>query len=433
MTGRGQIKITNNAPGMDAEKLGNAVRAGYSGNNAVDKLGLFGMGFNVATARLGACTEVWTTRVEDDAWNGVRIDFDDLESSGTFSTPLLSRPKGAGEQWQHGTEVVISKLEADRASYLRTPGGSRYTRDKLSRVYSKIIEELGLELIFAGQGISVRKFCLWNETRSVDTKSRFGRVPVKLPIEKDFGERDYCSDCWVWLMEHEIVCPACNTTVSVRKRPRILSGWIGIQRFFDMEDYGIDLIRNGRVIEERSKHFFSWENDDGETLLEYPIDQTYWGGRIVGQIDCDFVPLASHQKDSFDHSSREWRMMVEEVRGQGPILQNRRRPSGFIDENTSPLAKLHAAYRRGQPAGLRWLVPGDSEGKGINVEPKKWAGLYWRGDTDYQDDDKWYQAASGAEEINNRRRGASLVPFPARYVDTGKLPLTLDSCLRGND
>ena len=27
----------------------------------------------------------------------------------------------------------------------------------------------------------------------------------------------------------------------------------------------------------------------------------------------------------------------------------------------------------------------------------------------------------------------ALVPFPARFVDTGKLPLTLDSCLRGND
>ena len=26
-----------------------------------------------------------------------------------------------------------------------------------------------------------------------------------------------------------------------------------------------------------------------------------------------------------------------------------------------------------------------------------------------------------------------VVPFPARFVDTGKLPLTLDSCLRGND
>ena len=27
----------------------------------------------------------------------------------------------------------------------------------------------------------------------------------------------------------------------------------------------------------------------------------------------------------------------------------------------------------------------------------------------------------------------SLVLFPDRFVDTGKLPLTLDSCLRGND
>ena len=26
-----------------------------------------------------------------------------------------------------------------------------------------------------------------------------------------------------------------------------------------------------------------------------------------------------------------------------------------------------------------------------------------------------------------------LVPFPVRFVDTGRLPITLDSCLRGND
>ena len=31
------------------------------------------------------------------------------------------------------------------------------------------------------------------------------------------------------------------------------------------------------------------------------------------------------------------------------------------------------------------------------------------------------------------RTPLQLVPFPARFVDTGKLPLTLDSCLRGND
>ena len=43
---------------------------------------------------------------------------------------------------------------------------------------------------------------------------------------------------------------------------------------------------------------------------------------------------------------------------------------------------------------------------------------------------------TGCSTLPERLAGlvqSSLVPFPARYVDTGKLPLTLDSCLRGND
>ena len=35
--------------------------------------------------------------------------------------------------------------------------------------------------------------------------------------------------------------------------------------------------------------------------------------------------------------------------------------------------------------------------------------------------------------MSTAHRRPFLVPFPARFVDTGKLPLTLDSCLRGND
>ena len=41
----GLIRIADNAPGMDPALLERAVRAGYSGNTSVDKLGLFGMGF----------------------------------------------------------------------------------------------------------------------------------------------------------------------------------------------------------------------------------------------------------------------------------------------------------------------------------------------------------------------------------------------------
>ena len=409
LAGRGSIKVSDNASGMAYQKLESAVRAGYSGNNSVDKLGLFGMGFNVATARLGNRTEVWTSRAEDSEWGGVRIDFDDIEAAGSFRTPLLLRPKVPAETYKHGTEVIISKLDIDRASYLRTPRGLSATRSRLGRIYNKIMRDIGLKIVVADQNLGTRDFCLWNEGRFVESGKRFGRVPAKLPIERDFGNCNYCDDCWVWLLGNEELCPSCGSAENVRLRARTLSGWIGIQRFFDMEDYGIDLIRNGRIIEERSKHFFSWEGDESsQRVLEYPIDQTFWGGRIVGELNIDFVPLASHQKDSFDRNTREWRMVVEAVRGQGPILQNVRKTSGLQDENRSPLARLHTGYRRGQPAGLRWLVPGDANGKGINTEPQRWADLYWRGEPEYQSDEKWYEAVRLAEEAKTGGRGVRL-------------------------
>ena len=57
-----KITVRDNGPGMDQETLANAVRAGWTGNDPVNNLGMFGMGFNIATARLGTQTHVWTTR-----------------------------------------------------------------------------------------------------------------------------------------------------------------------------------------------------------------------------------------------------------------------------------------------------------------------------------------------------------------------------------
>ena len=205
--GSGFIKISDNAPGMDPSLLERAVRAGYSSNNSVDKLGLFGMGFNVATARLGNRTEVWTTRAYDDYWSGVRIDFDDMEKSDTFQVPALTRGKTPGEQNRHGTEILVTKVDVERASYLRSPGGLRLTRRQLSRVYNKIMRELGLKVVVVGQVLKAREFCSWDKDRSVDTGSRFGRVPALLPIDFNLGERRYCNDCWVWLLSQDRICP----------------------------------------------------------------------------------------------------------------------------------------------------------------------------------------------------------------------------------
>ena len=63
------IEITDNAAGMSIDQLQNAVRAGYTSNDPIGNLGLFGMGFNIATARLGEETTVLSTR-KGDTGNG---------------------------------------------------------------------------------------------------------------------------------------------------------------------------------------------------------------------------------------------------------------------------------------------------------------------------------------------------------------------------
>ena len=60
------------------------------------------MGFNIATARLGSVTEVWTTRQGDTEWHGLEIDFEKLRQQKHFKTPHIVRPKADVDQ--HGTD-----------------------------------------------------------------------------------------------------------------------------------------------------------------------------------------------------------------------------------------------------------------------------------------------------------------------------------------
>lgn len=56
-SGQSRLRVRDNGPGMSASVLETAVRAGWTGNNPVDSLGLFGMGFNIATARLATLNQ----------------------------------------------------------------------------------------------------------------------------------------------------------------------------------------------------------------------------------------------------------------------------------------------------------------------------------------------------------------------------------------
>ena len=396
-SGKGAITIKDNASGMMPDDLKNAVRAGYSGNDPVEKMGLFGMGFNISTARMGRRTEVWTTMAEDPVWTGIIIDFDSLERQKTFQAPMETRKKSASEiaEGLHGTEIRITHLEADRARPLTRGIGKRKTRDKLAKIYGRVMDRLGIDINYDGDRIAPYKHCAWDSTRSVETQA-FGRVPARLDIDVTLDPKRFCTTCWVWLQDGDDICPSCGLTENVIERERRLKGWIGIQRYFDKEHFGIDLIRNGRIIEELDKSFFTFIDDNSEKMLEYPIDATHWGGRIIGELEIDFVRV-SHQKDAFDKLDPEWKKVVEIVRGKSPLQPKVAERMG-LGRNESPLARLFAGYRKGY-AGLKDLVPGLPDGSGLNTGlVKEYVEKFYIGDTAYQRDEKWYELVLQAEK-----------------------------------
>jgi hypothetical protein len=420
----GKIRVADNGMGMTPETLEHAVKAGYSGNDPVEKLGLFGMGFNIATARLGRRTEVWTITPDASEWTGLVIDFDELERLGRFQAPRLSRPRGVDEGHIHGTQIVISKLDIDRVRPLITGRGRSVTMQKLGRIYTRLISSINLEVKVDGEKITPRPHCVWDTSRRVET--HLGPVAAIQPVNVELPPRPYCKTCWNWLNAGEKVCPVCGSGEAVAQRERVIRGWLGIQRFFDRWHYGIDLIRNGRLIEELDKSFFSWENPDTSDIeLEYPIDTMHWGGRIVGEIEIDFVRI-SHQKDAFDKHDPQWQLVTKAIRGDSPIRPHVAKAGGY-PVNVSPLAQLFAGYRTGRAAGLQYLVPGDTSGKGMNEECKRWADLFWAGNADYQTDEKWYEAVLVAEEAKRKPAPATSAraeevageaPFEAEETET---------------
>ncbi len=393
----GKLVIKDNGSGMNSDQLQHAVRAGYSGNDPVEKMGLFGMGFNISTARLGRRTEVWTTTSESSQWIGVVIDFDRLEKSQTFITPVKNREKNEFElQTQvHGTEVQVMKLEPDRIRPLIKGVGKTNTRNKLGKIYGRVMASLGVTIIYGGDNLKPWQHCTWDARRTVPTKN-FGNVPARLDIEKELDPRRYCTTCWIWLGKDEKECPSCGSTDHLIERRRRLKGWIGVQRYFDKQKYGIDLIRNGRIIEELDKSLFYFEDNQGDKVLEYPIDATHWGGRIVGELEIDFVRV-SHQKDSFDKLDPEWKHVVEIVRGNSP-LRPQIAAQMALEINTSPLAKLYAGFRSGH-VGLKELVPGNAKGDGMNEGlVREYVDRFYGGEEEYQTDDKMYELVRQGEE-----------------------------------
>jgi Histidine kinase-, DNA gyrase B-, and HSP90-like ATPase len=343
--GGGEVIVEDNGPGMTLEQLVNAARAGYSASSPIENLGLFGMGFNIAMARLGGITEFRSGIKGESSWSILQIDLASLQNSGRFVIIPRFEHKTPEE---HGTRVTIKRLRQElvnqMAAGVRGPTRHSVTglRQWIGRTYTRFLRDSNLRfsskklsILVNGEEVEPYRWCVWGPNRFVEVgaSSRLGE-PEQLLAYKQFdqvlGGGLYCLSCLSWQPEGIQpggTCAFCREPNLV-ERIRKIKGWLGVQRHLHEEEYGIDFLRNGRAILQWDKRIFTWTDpNSGRTELEYPIDEPRARhGRIVGEVEIDHVPV-HYQKDSFEEDSRLWKEVIDNLRGTSPLrpqITNRR-------------------------------------------------------------------------------------------------------------
>lgn len=386
-TAAARISVRDNGPGMSSETLEHAVRAGWSGNSPLGSLGLFGMGFNIATARLGLVTEVWTSRAGDPHEIGIRIDLEELKAQRNFRVARQTRPKA--DHTAHGTEIVISKLKPEQRAWLARGQNTTAMRKHLAKAYSALLSPESGNAVFYlelnGTRIQARRHCTWSAERHVETSN--GTVHAVERFNVALPARSYCAACMQTLPDGETTCPTGSDSCRVVTVDRRVRGWVGIQRYLHDTDFGLDIIRNGRKIELGIKDLFEWREGDSSEI-EYPTDDQRKRGRFVGEIHLDHCRV-SYTKDRFERDDPAWGEMVRLVRGDGPLQPLKAKTLGY-GTNNSPLFRLFQAFRRTSPQGKnglwsRVLVVKDNE------RALEMAGLFENNEPDYLGDERWWQ------------------------------------------
>ena len=385
----GEVWVSDNGPGMSLDQLRSALRAGWSSNDRVGRLGLYGVGFNIATARLGHVAVVKTARTEDPAWTVVTLDLRALAKGDHYDLPLTAEPKTS--PGEHGTVVVIRDLKPEHHETLSRRQAK--IKDNLGDVYSHLLAQRGFVLKVDRYPVKPRLPCLWDESRFVVRNGE--RIPAIIKIDEHLADRYVCLDCGTWQDDLDGRCESCGSG-RLKMEPRRIWGWVGIQRYLHATDYGIDFIRNGRKILVRDTSMFQWQDPDdpsGRGASEYPLEVPR-AGRIVGEIHVDHVRV-NYQKSAFDYDTPDWKKVVQVVRGRGPLQPKLAAAAGY-GPNASPLAKLLSGYRRND-AGLKYLIPGDGK-YALHDRAREWAQLFRAGDPKYQSDEEWYRAAQRHDE-----------------------------------
>ena len=467
--GEGSFLIRDNGPGLDRIGLMRALSAGYSTQAKFGGLGLFGVGFNIATGKIGCRTVVTTARAQDDFATRATLDLPEMSMQGDFKPPNETIPKPEG--MNQGTWVEVDSWWPSghgNADFIKTMANVSQARvlESLGRRYGTLLRgdagdvKIGIE-VYSSHGsdpdpVVAYEHCVWDEERFVEDRSRakFGLVSAQIHFDDVIGSTRRCKKDGTTVATPANSCPQCQSGEFVTIEERI-RGWVGIQRFDDTNSFGVDVIRNGRTILTGEKEaFFSREDDLGQVTREYPVDDQT--GRIVGEVHIDHAQV-DFLKQRFERDEA-WSRAMEFVRGLS--LQWEQWPDGYV--NDSPVSKLNSAYKKirvkenGARASL-YMGEWDPVAKkpkriGREVE-REFYKKFKVGEPGFYDDAEWWKLVEGADRppppqtvpchdcgFQNRNDATEcggcghLLQSKACVVCTKEIPLLATSCPEcGND
>lgn len=397
--GIGVLRIRDNGPGMTPEQAEHAIKAGYSGNNSIDRLGLFGMGFNISTSKFGRVTIFSTARIEDDLSTSVVIDLEKISQTKSYQIEAVRSPKTA--EFKNGTIIEIKGWWPEgnaNNGFIKKLINYRFPkiREQLGRRYATILREKKVNIILNGEPCEAYEHCVWDSSRYVERNGQ--KIPARYDFDEVVGSKRRCSKCRAILPDNYTECPNCHST-EIRTVEEHVKGWVGIQRYDDASDFGIDLIRNGRAIRIAEKTaFFEYVDEfSKESIKDYPIDSPY--GRIVGEVHLNFVPV-DFLKQDFQRSSDEWAKAMKVLRGESSLQP---RQDG-ADKNNSYLYKLYQGYRKVRTPGKTDLYMGYwdvAEGKPKRIArsvEEEYKEKFRKHIPGFYDDAEWYKLVEEASQ-----------------------------------
>lgn len=390
------LRVRDNGPGMTPEQAEHAIKAGYSGNNSYDSLGLFGMGFNISTSKFGRVTRFMTARHSDSFYTQTTIDLEAINESKSFS--LEAQKEEKSPNFDQGTIIEISDWWPEgnpNNGFIKklVQYGDNKIRQELGRRYATILRDKRVSLMVNSIPCEAFEHCVWSSERFVERSGK--QIPARFDFDELLGSKRRCGNCRTLIPDSENECPSCHST-SIRTIEERVTGWIGIQRFDDATRYGIDLIRNGRAIRPAEKAaFFEYVDEFKEVTKDYPIDSQY--GRIVGEVHLDFVPV-DFLKQDFQRSSEEWHKAMSFLRGDSSLQP--KKPGA--ESNKSIVFKLFQGYRKVRECGKTDLYmgfwdPAENKPKRISREIEaEYYQKFLNKEPGYYDDTEWYKLVEEA-------------------------------------